>query len=294
MKELLTYIKFVDNHALAIIGIIIFFSIIEIVLRFSKSRIGAEYEIKRDQVERFGDIEKDTIVFYRRNQTLDVVRVISALFGITIALVVFDIKALNILAIATGALIIILKDQILSFLGYFYVISVYDIGDDLRIGGVLGEVVRFKPFFTALAGKDDSGEYNGRLLYIPNHKIMSEYVEEQEIKTNTYRRINLNAVYNHTAFADTFPIWIQKVRGFLDETLPMQTARTVGNYKGFTGSRYKLRFDYNEHGEVIIAISYVAKPPKTSEYKEKIIEYIEGLRSNESSTLKTLSKKPLK
>ena len=189
MKELLTYIKFVDNHALAIIGIIIFFSIIEIVLRFSKSRIGAEYEIKRDQVERFGDIEKDTIVFYRRNQTLDVVRVISALFGITIALVVFDIKALNILAIATGALIIILKDQILSFLGYFYVISVYDIGDDLRIGGVLGEVVRFKPFFTALAGKDDSGEYNGRLLYIPNHKC---HLERSQRSIALFRFIELN------------------------------------------------------------------------------------------------------
>ena len=294
MKDVLTYIKFVDTHAIAIVGIIILFGIIEMVLKFSKSRIGAEYEAKRDQVDRFGDIEKDTIVFYRRNQTLDVVRVISALFGIIIALVVFDIKALNILAIATGALIIILKDQILSFVGYFYVISVYDIGDDLRIGGILGEVVRFKPFFTALAGKDDSGEYNGRLLYIPNYKLMTEYVEEQEIKTDTYRRINLNALYNHTTFANSFPEWIEKVRNFLDEALPIQNSRSVGNYKGYAGLRYKLRFDYNEHGEVMVAISYIAKPPKTSEYKEKIIEYIESLRINDIKVVKVSANKPIK
>jgi hypothetical protein len=271
---------------MALVIIAFIFITLEYILRFSKTKIGEDYDAKREQADRFGDIEKETIVYYRRNQTLDVIRVISAIVGLGMLLIVFDIKALNILAIATGALIIILKDHILSFLGYFYVISVYDIGDDLRIGGVLGEVVRFKPFYMALAGKDDSGEYNGKLLYIPNYKFMSEFVEEQEIKTDTYRRINLQAIYTHTTFEDSFPDWISKVRSFLDETLPLQKTNTVGNYKGFIGSRYKMRFDYNEKGEVLVAISYVAKPPKTSEYKEKIIEFIESQRKTENKTKK--------
>ena len=268
----------IEGHTAALIAITVIFISLEYILRLSKFKINEEYVSKQDDADRFGDIERDMIAFYRRNQTVDVIRVISAIVGIILLLIVFNVQALNILAIATGALIIILKEQILSFLAYFYVISVFDIGDDLRIQGVLGEVVRFKPFYMALAGKDDSGEYNGKLLYIPNHKFMSEYVEEQEIKTDTYRRINLQAVYNHTAFAETFPEWITHVRAFLDETLPMQKISTVGNYKGFVGARYKMRFDYNDKGEVLVAISYVAKPPKTSLYKEKIIEYIESLR----------------
>ena len=268
----------IEGHTAALIAITVIFISLEYILRLSKFKINEEYVSKQDDADRFGDIERDMIAFYRRNQTVDVIRVISAIVGIILLLIVFNVQALNILAIATGALIIILKEQILSFLAYFYVISVFDIGDDLRSQGVLGEVVRFKPFYMALAGKDDSGEYNGKLLYIPNHKFMSEYVEEQEIKTDTYRRINLQAVYNHTAFAETFPEWITHVRAFLDETLPMQKISTVGNYKGFVGARYKMRFDYNDKGEVLVAISYVAKPPKTSLYKEKIIEYIESLR----------------
>ena len=117
-----------------------------------------------------------------------------------------------------------------------------------------------------------------------NYSITNISRHKQEIKTDTYRRINLQAVYNHTAFAETFPEWITHVRTFLDETLPLQKISTVGNYKGFVGSRYKMRFDYNEKGEVLVAISYVAKPPKTSEYKEKIIEYIESLRIAEGIT----------
>lgn len=272
----------IESRTVALIIIVIIFIGIEYVLRFSKTKIGEDYETKREQADRFGDIERETIAFYRRNQTLDVVRVLSAIVGIAALIMVFNIQALSILAIATGALIIILREQILSFLAYFYVISVFDIGDDLRIGGILGEVVRFKPFYMALAGKDDSGEYNGKLLYIPNYKFMSEFVEEQEIKTDTYRRINIQAIYNHTAFSDSFPVLIAKVRSFLDDTLPLQRQNTVGNYKGFIGSRYKIRFDYNDHGEVVVTISFVAKPPKTSEYKEKIIEYIESQRRSES------------
>ncbi len=275
----------IEGHTVALVAIFIIFVALEYILRLSKFKINKDYVSKQDDADRFGDIEKDMIAYYRRNQTVDVVRVISAIIGIILLLIVFNVQALNILAIATGALIIILKEQILSFLAYFYVISVFDIGDDLRINGVLGEVVRFKPFYMALAGKDDSGEYNGKLLYIPNHKFMSEFVEEQEIKTDTYRRINIQAVYSHVAFAKSFPDWLKDVRSFLDETLPMQKITTVGNYKGFVGSRYKMRFDYSEKGEVLVAISFVARPPKTSEYKEKIIEYIESLRKLEENKL---------
>ena len=280
----------VEGHTVALVGIFVTFILIEYGLRFSKTKLGEDYEIKKDTADRFGDIEKETIVFYKYNQTLDVVRVISALFGAMLLLVVFDIKALNILAIATGAVIIILKDQIISFLAYFYVISVFDIGDDLQVDGVLGEVVRFKPFYTALAGKDESGEYNGKLLYIPNNKFMSEYVEEQDIKTDTHRRISIKAVYNHTGFSDSFEVFIKSLKDFLDEILPTQKTNTVGNYKGFIGSRYKIRYDYNEKGEVVVTLTFVAKPNKASEYKEKIIEYIESKRHFDQKTSKTVVK----
>ena len=272
------FLEIISTKSITLLVIAAVFLTLEVVLSFSKKKIGVDFENKRELANKFKDIEKDTILYYRRNQTLDVVRVISAIVGVLVLLVVFNIQALNILAIAVGAIIIILKDQIISFIAYFYVISVFDIGDDLKIGDILGEVVKMKPLYVALAGKDITGQYNGKLHYIPNFKIMTDFVEESEIKTDTVRRIDLDAVYNHTTFPDTFPVWKDKLKDFLDQTLPLQKNASIGNFKSFVGIRYQIRFNYNEKGEVVAKISYVAKPPKTSEYKETIISFIESMR----------------
>ena len=96
--------------------------------------------------------------------------------------------------------------------------------------------------------------------------------------------IDIIAVYNHTAFPDSFPAWKEKVQNFLDESLPKQTLKSVGNFKSFVGTKYQIRFNYNDKGEVTAKISYIAKPPKTSEYKEQIISYIESLRKVDVTT----------
>jgi hypothetical protein len=278
MNLIVEIFHLLEWRTIFLIMVVILFIALEYIFRLSKYKINEDYETKRNRVDRFGDIEKEMIVYYRRNQTIDVIRVISAIVGIALLLLIFNIQALNILAIATGALIIILREQILSFIAYFYAISVFDIGDDLKVGAILGEVVRFKPFYVALAGKDETGQYTGVLHYVPNFKLMSEYIEESEIKTTTTRRIDIVAVYNHTAFPEPFPVWKEKVKTFLDQTLPVQRLGGVGNFKSFVGARYQIRFNYNDKGEVTAKISFVAKPPKTSEYKEEIISYIESLR----------------
>jgi hypothetical protein len=280
MKELIEFVKHLEGKSLGILFIILFILIVEMALRSSKRKISSEYKNSTEKTERFGDIEEATIRFYRRNQHIDIARVASVVIGLVLTSVVFNVQALNILVVATGAFILILRDPLTSLVAYFYIISIYEIGDDVRVDNkFLGEIVRLKPFYVGLAGKDDNGDHNGKLTYVPNHTFLNTIIEEQELKTDDYRRVVMQTFYTQGSFTSLFPEWIAGLRAYLDELLPVKkTMGSVGNYKGYVGLRYKLRFDYTEKGDISVTISFVSKPQKIANYKESIIEFIESKR----------------
>ncbi len=130
-----------------------------------------------------------------------------------------------------------------------------------------------------MSGKDEDGEYNGKLHRIPNFSFIGQKVELQDLKTDDYRRVVLKSIYINDDFTDSFSVWLEKLRLFLDEKLPQRHLGKVGNYKGYTGTKYKVNFDYNEKGEVVVRISFVAHYPQNIELKEAIIEFIESLKN---------------
>ncbi|MEN9852501.1 MAG: hypothetical protein RI996_444 [Candidatus Parcubacteria bacterium] len=266
----------------SILLIVLFILVVELILRLSKKKISTEYATKVEMTERFGDIEGASLRYYRLNQHIDIARVVVISLGISALIFVFNVQAFSVLAVATGAIILVLREPITSFVAYFYIVSVYDIGDDIRVKGFLGEIVRQRPLYTALAGKDDNGDYNGKLTLIPNNILMNDIVEEQELKVDAYRRVSMPIYYIHNTFREAYPEWNTKFRAFLDELLPIRkTVGGVGNYKGYVGLRYKTRTDYSEKGDILITLSFISKPEKIASYKQQIVEYIESTRKHE-------------
>lgn len=273
------YMNFFSSQHILALSILLGIALVgEMLIRRYKHKVQELYQVEKSTIESIEEVEKSSIVYYNRLQAIDVVRIVLwVALGLSL-ITVYDVRAFNFLTVAIGAIIIALRDVIISFLSYVYVIGNYDIGDDVRIGGVLGEVVRMKPLHVSIAGKEESGDYNGRLFHIPNAKFITEVVERQELKAMNYRRVSIQAIYNKDAFGMDFDEWLTKVKAQLEELLPKRTLKDVGNYKGYAGLRYKMNYDYDEDGEVIVKISFICNPKKAITKKEEVIAFIESMR----------------
>jgi hypothetical protein len=285
------FIKTLTTNNIVIYLAIILMILVEFAARFLKSRIKIKFKKEKKAIEEFGEIEKVSIIYYKQYQWIDIVRLFSILVGMSVIMIAFNIQALNILAVVAGTLIIVLREFIFSFIAFFYLISLYKAGDDIKVNDTLGEVFRITPLYVALSGKDEDGEYNGKLHRIPNFIFIGQQVELQDLKTDDYRRVVLQGFYSRTIFEDSFDIWLDKIREFLDEKLPQRHLGRVGNYKGYTGTKYKLNFDYGEKGDIVLRISFVARYPRNTELKEEIIEFIESLKKSEAEIKENKNKK---
>ena len=267
-----------NTHQSTILWVLFGLLIVEVYLRIAKKKLKIKYKYNKDKVEDFEDMEKIWIEYYKKIQNLFVMRVVAIFIAIAIVLTSFDVNAFNLLAVIAGTIIIVLRDYIFSFITFFYIISIYKIGDDVRTETILGEILRINPLYVAIAGKEEDGEYNGKLHRIPNSVFITQKIEAQELKADDYRRVMLTAIYSQDKFEDNFNAWLTKIKNFLEETLPSRTLERVGHFKGYLGVKYKLNFDYNDKGDTVVRISFIARPPRNIELKEKIIEYIETLR----------------
>lgn len=260
-------------------GVIIFsFCVSEIVLWFMRRRLSRRYEKDRSAVLSAAEVEPISLAYYRKRQMLGIVRA-SLLFVYALtAVLLYDIQAFSFLALALGALVVVQKENISSLFAYVFVLSNYNVGDDVRIKDTLGEVVRISPLQTILAGKEDNGEYNGKRSGIPNYLFLTEQVATQELKSNTYRRIVIRAVYTTHEYSVDFSEFLNKIRAFLDEFLPKRNLNEVGSFRSFAGLQYRLNFDYDEDGDIAVRIAFISRPHDVADRKEQIIEFIESLR----------------
>jgi hypothetical protein len=266
-----------NQHIGAIIFIIVFL-ILEIFLRRYKHKKKNEYEKKKPSLESLEDIEEVSLEYYKDLQHLDVVRFASIVLGIISVLAMYNVQAFNILAVATGAFILALRESFASLVAYFYILANYKLGDDLRVGVALGEVVRVKPLYIELAGKDENGEYNSKLFHVPNFMFFNQLVEQVKLKSDDYRKVNIQALYSQDTFHMSFADFTSQIESYLDRLLPKRQMTKVGYFRGYAGVRYKLNFDYNDKGEIVVKISFIARSQKAVEFKESIICFIEELK----------------
>jgi len=259
-----------------VIGIIAISEVAHWVLR---SRAKAAYDASKKVITAFTEIEAASLAYYRKRQMLGILRAATYVAAILFAALLYDIQTFGFLALAFSALVIIQKENINSLFAYVFVLSNFHVGDDIRIGEWLGEIVRVTPLQTVLSGKEENGESNGQRIVIPNYKLVSEIVTEQELKSNTYRRIVVRALYEHGTFDVEFSVFVQRVRAFLDEFLPKRNLDQVGNFRSFAGAQYKLSFEYDENGRILVRIAFISRPHDVTGRREEIIKFVEEMRS---------------
>ena len=259
---------------------ITFFVIVflESVLYLYRSAITEQYKSKKSEILSSEEAERESLRYFSKLHIVSIVRMMYFFILVMILIATYDIRAFSFFAVAFGAIIIALRDVIISLLAYTHVVFSYDIGDDIRISGVFGEIVRVRPLSTQIAGKDERGDYNGKLQIIPNSKFLLETIERQEIKNGTHRIVTLQALYNREEYVDPFSEWLPLLKSTLDTILSKRSLKDVGNFKSYAGIKYKLHYDYDKDGYVIITISFISSTKTALDKKEKIIAFIESTK----------------
>lgn len=269
---------FTSGQYIGALTLLIIFLIIEISLRQLKKKKRSQYDGKKTTIESLEQIEDLSLEHYKELQQIDVIRLVLLCLGVVTILGVYNVKILSVIAVATGALILALRESFTSFFAYFYILSNFKLGDDIKINNALGEIVGIKPLYTALSGKDENGEYNSKLNYIPNFMFFNQTIERQPLKSDDYRKLSLQILYTQNAFAYDFETWLSQIEAYLDDILPKRAMTKVGHFKGYGGIRYKMNFDYNDKGEVVVKISFITRSFRVLEQRESIIRFVEGLK----------------
>jgi hypothetical protein len=139
----------------------------------------------------------------------------------------------------------------------------------------LGEISRIAPLYTSLVGKEESGEYNGKLSLVPNYLFLQQKTERQQLKTTNFRRASILWTYDREHARLPFAESLQELRAFLDELLPIRRAEEIGFFRNYAGRRYRLGLDFNADGKPTVRVSFVAHPDDGGALREKIIGFLE-------------------
>jgi len=273
LQEILTIGGIVKGSTVIVIVLVA-----EAALYILRRRLARTYHNERKAMENSAAAEGLSAGYYRKRQVLGLIRAGVLLVALLIAALLYDIQAFGVLALALGAIVVIQKENINSLVAYFFVLSSFKVTDDIRVGDTLGEIVRISPFVTVLAGKEENGESNGQLVYVPNYRLITETIRLQELKSTTYRRVIIRAVYIPGEYAVNFDEYLSRTRAFLDEFLPKRGLDRVGNFRSFAGSQYKINFDYDDDGYIVVRIAFISRPYDVVDRKEQIIEFLESMR----------------
>lgn len=270
-------------HAKVLSLSIVIIALFEGILYNYRKSIKEEYRGQKPEVLSIEEAERVSLQYFSKLHIVGLVRTSYIVVIIMTLIAVYDIRAFSFFAVAFGAIIIALRDVIVSLIAYPHVVLSYDIGDDVRVGGVFGEIVRVRLLSVQLAGKDERGEHNGKLHIIPNSRFLLESVEKQEIKNRSYRKIEFCPVFNPEEYEITFAEWLPLLKTKLDATLTKRSLKDVGNFKSHAGMRHKLHYDYDKDGYVVVHISFISSSKTAFEKKEQIISFIESTKSQKTS-----------
>jgi hypothetical protein len=243
-----------------------------------KFRLRRRYQYDTQDLANLDEIQAVSLAYFRRRQILDIIRAFLLILTILVAVLFYNAQAFSFLALALGAVVLNQKENINSVIGYFYLLANYNVGDDISIINNLGEIVRVGLFQTILAGKDASGEYNGKRVSIPNYQFLLSVIDRQDLKANTYRQIVIRVPYAKLVFGISFEDFLSKLRPHLDELLPKRNLTRVGSYRGFAGTQYKIDFEYTDATSAIVSIAFVCRARDAAERKENIFTFVESLK----------------
>ncbi len=247
----------------------------------------AKANIKKQLHDRYWEITDENeirleddefyIEFYKKIQFIDLIRV-SLIFVFIFWVILYKSpSAFSFLAIAAWAIIITFKDAILSFLGFFYIMTNYKIWDVIIVWESMGEIIYIKPLFVGAIWKDSNWEHNGQFYMFPNSKFITETVKKEEIKISNFQREHIDIFFSKSIFWIDFAEFKEKLTWYLDTKFEIKTVDDIWNYKTYIGYKYKMRFNYDKE-YLHIKLSFIEKPIHSLILREEIFSYIETLK----------------
>ncbi|MBP6981786.1 hypothetical protein KBB25_03375 [Candidatus Gracilibacteria bacterium] len=277
MSQIFEFITaFFQSEHLLIFSVSIFL-IIELVSRRLRKKlkqtIFSQYDNSTDQKHAEYYLE-----YYRKSQIIDIVRVLSFMILIGFLIASRTSSGANIFIVATGALIIVFKDFLMSIIAFFAVLPQYQIGNTIGIGTFQGQIIFIRMFSIGLLGKDQDGDSTGKLFVIPSHKFLTEAIIKEDLHSTGIRKEILRIPIKNGELDIPLGQLISDLEVFLTEMLPIMNRRSVGNYQTYIGHRYKIDVDYLEDKCIIISIGLVGKWKDLTKQKQKIIEWMEERR----------------
>lgn len=268
---------FIGTH-LVILVLFALLLVLELILSTYLQQLKSSYEKKQLGLTDESAIEELSITYYSRKQRVSLARVgILSLLSL-IAVLIYDVRAFTFIAVAVGAGIFVFKESINSIISYFHILSNYRVGDDVSILGVRGEVLHIRPLMTTILGKNEDGEYNGRVTTIPNYQFTWTPVERMEMKSNSYMLVSLNIPFESGLFKKPFAEFVADLRTHLDGMLPKRTIKKVGYFRSYVGYRYKMEYSYDPDARIIMHITFVSQSKRIPDRKERIIDFIESCK----------------
>jgi len=265
-------------------ALLLFLILSQGIIAFLKFRLRRRFAYDTKDLSNMEEIQEASLSYFRRRQILDVFRAVLLLLVFFAGVLFYNIQAFSFLALALGAVVINQKENINSVIAYFYLLSNYNVGDDIGTMGSLGEIVRISLFHTILAGKEADGEYSGARITIPNYQFLLNTTEQRDLKADTHRQVVMRVVYTKEMYPVAFDEFLKRMDAYLHELLPKRTLTQVGRYRGFAGAHYKINFDYNEAGTIVVVISFVSRPRDITKRKEGIVMFLEGLKEKAEKT----------
>lgn len=248
----------------------------EAAIRYIRTRRREAFSDAKRQVTNASELETLTLEYIKNDQQIGVIRLALYVGAVLISVLIYDIQAFSFLVLGVGALLVILRESVMSLIAYFYILAAYHVGEDIRIGDTLGEINKISPLYTAIVGKEETGEFNGKLVTVPNFFFLQQRVERQELKSTNYRRTTIQWTYNRDHVRVPFPDLVLSLRTFLDELLPVRQVDEIGHFRNYAGRRYRLSLDYNADGFPTVKLTFVARPDEIGALREKIIRFLEG------------------
>lgn len=268
---------YIDNHIflLSMLTAILFS---ELVLRTYLSTIRARFNSAQKGLTDDTEIEKVSLEYYSKKQRVILARSFIILLAFIFGVLYYDIRSFGFLAVAIGAIIMTFKETVVSAISYFYVLRNYKIGDDIKIAGIRGEILNIRPTYTTILGKEDDSENNARVTIVQNYRFVTDPVERLGMRTNDYLLASISIPYEPKHFDIPFDEMLSEVKKFLDGMLPMRGFNNVGFYRSYAGYKYKINFHYDGDARVVLDISFVTKPRRIVDRKEKIVVFVESLK----------------
>lgn len=204
------------------------------------------------------------------------IRIISVLVCLGFLFIHTIDQGINLLAVATGAIIITFRDIWLSIAAFFFVVPQYSVGNMIKIGEAQGQIIFIRMFSVGILGKDSTGESTGQLFVIPNNKFLTEQVRKEELHSTSILRDFFAIPYKNEWFAESFADFMKALVIFLDATFPIGNRKNIGNYQSYIGHRYKIDYEYKDDKCLFINLSFIGHSDTNRENIGKIISFVES------------------